>query len=150
MVALGKHINAADPKRGWDATSRRLADLVNGGHGKLPTSLSGEFQFLEQVNQCVQTMKHAWRNKVNHVEGRLTVLATDFTPEIAEEIMMASRGFMRRLAAEMPKQQQRYNDRQDMKKTPDSPTFARFTAAMQTIMKVPKTAIQTGKKHPSK
>jgi hypothetical protein len=29
-----------------------------------------------------------------------------------------------------------------MKKPPDSPTFARFTAAMQTIMKVPKTAIQ--------
>jgi hypothetical protein len=29
-----------------------------------------------------------------------------------------------------------------MKKPPDSPTFARFTAAMQTIMKVPKAAIQ--------
>jgi hypothetical protein len=33
-----------------------------------------------------------------------------------------------------------------MKKPPDSPTFARFTAAMQTIMKVPKTAVQTQKK----
>jgi hypothetical protein len=29
-----------------------------------------------------------------------------------------------------------------MKKPPDNPEFARFTAAMQTIMKVPKTAIQ--------
>ncbi len=29
-----------------------------------------------------------------------------------------------------------------MKKPPESPTFARFTAAMQTIMKVPKTAMQ--------
>jgi hypothetical protein len=37
-----------------------------------------------------------------------------------------------------------------MKKPPDSPTFARFTAAMQTIMKVPKTAIQTEKKRPPK
>lgn len=42
------------------------------------------------------------------------------------------------------------NQRQDMKKPPDSPTFAQFTAAMQTIMKVPKTAIQTEKKRPSK
>jgi hypothetical protein len=37
-----------------------------------------------------------------------------------------------------------------MKKPPDSPTFARFTAAMQTIMKVPKRAIQTEKKQPQK
>jgi len=29
-----------------------------------------------------------------------------------------------------------------MKTPPDNPEFARFTAAMQTIMKVPKTAIQ--------
>jgi hypothetical protein len=37
-----------------------------------------------------------------------------------------------------------------MKKPPDNPEFARFTAAMQAIMKVPKTAIQTDKKSPSK
>jgi hypothetical protein len=34
-----------------------------------------------------------------------------------------------------------------MKKPPDSPTFQRFTAAMQAIMKVPKTAVtKPGKK----
>jgi hypothetical protein len=37
-----------------------------------------------------------------------------------------------------------------MKKPPDNPEFARFTAAMQTIMKVPKTAIQKEKIHPTK
>jgi hypothetical protein len=37
-----------------------------------------------------------------------------------------------------------------MKKPPDNPEFARFTAAMQTIMKVPKTAVQTEKKRPPK
>jgi hypothetical protein len=102
IVALGEHIGVTDPKRGWDATSRRLAELVSGGHRNLPSSLVGQFSFLEQVNQCVQAMKHAWRNKINHTEGRLTVLSSDFTSDIAEEIMMASRGFMRRLAAEMP------------------------------------------------
>jgi hypothetical protein len=39
-----------------------------------------------------------------------------------------------------------------MKKPPDNPEFAKFTVAMQTIMKVPKTEIQrrmeTEKKHP--
>jgi len=37
-----------------------------------------------------------------------------------------------------------------VKKPPHNPEFARFTAAMQTIMKVPKSAIQTRKKQPSK
>jgi hypothetical protein len=33
-----------------------------------------------------------------------------------------------------------------MKKPPDNPEFVRFTSAMQTIMKVPKTAIQKSAK----
>jgi hypothetical protein len=37
-----------------------------------------------------------------------------------------------------------------MKKPPDNPEFARFTAAMQTIMKVPKTAVRPEKKRPEK
>jgi hypothetical protein len=35
-----------------------------------------------------------------------------------------------------------------MKKPPDNPEFAKFTAAMQTIMKVPKSAIQQPKARP--
>jgi hypothetical protein len=54
------------------------------------------------MNNQVQAMKSAWRNKVNHVEGRLAVMKPEFTPDIAEEIMVASRAFMRRLATEMP------------------------------------------------
>jgi hypothetical protein len=37
-----------------------------------------------------------------------------------------------------------------MKKPPDNPEFSRFTAAMQTIMKVPKTAVITKKPKPQK
>jgi len=37
-----------------------------------------------------------------------------------------------------------------MKKPPENPEFAKFTEAMRVIMKVPKTAVQTGKKQPSK
>jgi hypothetical protein len=35
-----------------------------------------------------------------------------------------------------------------MKTPPDNPEFARFTEAMKTIMKVPKTAIQKAKDTP--
>jgi hypothetical protein len=47
-------------------------------------------------------MKLAWRNKVNHATGRPIVMS-EFMPEVAEEIIMASRGFMRRLAEGLPR-----------------------------------------------
>jgi len=102
VLHLGEYIEVTDPKKGWDATCKVLKTIVDGGHRNLRPKFTDHFGFLEQVNQCIQTMKHAWRNKVNHVEGKLVVLRSDFTPDIAEEIMMASRAFMRRLADEMP------------------------------------------------
>ena len=102
VLDLGAYIEVTDPKRGWDATCRKLKSLVDGGHSNLPSKFTGQFNFLEQTNQCIQAMKHAWRNKVNHIEGKLVVLGSDFAPDVAEEIMLASRAFMRRLATEMP------------------------------------------------
>lgn len=102
IIELGTFIGVTDPKRGWDATTKKLKALIDGGHKNLPANLSGQFTFLEQVNACVEAMKHAWRNKVSHIEGKLVVLSPNFTPDTAEEIMIASRGFMRRLATEMP------------------------------------------------
>jgi hypothetical protein len=102
VIDLGSYIEVTDPKRGWDATTRKLKSLVDGGHNALPPKFAGKFSFLEQMNNQVQAMKSAWRNKVNHVEGKLAVMKPEFTSDIAEEIMMASRAFMRLLATEMP------------------------------------------------
>jgi hypothetical protein len=102
LIALGKVIGVGDPKTGWDATTRKLSELVQGGHAKYPASLTVDFSICEQINQKVQTMKHAWRNKVNHVAGKLVVMRSDFAPDIAEEIIIATRGFMRTLATEIP------------------------------------------------
>lgn len=102
VIQLGEYIEVTDPKRGWDATTKSLKSLVDGGRGKLPAKFSEHFGFLEQTNSAVQAMKHAWRNKVNHVDGKLVVMKPEFAPDIAEEIMMASRSFMRRLATELP------------------------------------------------
>jgi hypothetical protein len=102
LIALGSVIGVTDPKAGWDATTKKLNDLVQGGHPKYPASLPINFATCEQINQKVQTMKHAWRNKVNHVAGRLVVMRSDFAPDIAEEIVIATRGFMRTLATDIP------------------------------------------------
>ncbi len=48
-------------------------------------------------------MKMVWRNKISHAAGNLTVLKSEFVPDVAEEIMNATRVFMRRLATDLPK-----------------------------------------------
>ena len=100
LIELGKYIGVTDPKVGWDGTCRTLENLC-----KQRTTYSGPIPFasLEQINQIVQSMKLAWRNKVNHEAGRLSVLDPHFTPSIAEEIILSTRSLMRRLATDIPK-----------------------------------------------
>ncbi len=102
LVALGRAIGATDPKQGWDASCRRLEEVVKAGRAANQTGLS--YDFLEQLNTCVQVMKLAWRNKVNHATGKPLVLSGGFAPDVADEIMSATKGFMRRLAEGLPTQ----------------------------------------------
>jgi hypothetical protein len=47
-------------------------------------------------------IKDSWRHKISHVENKLNWMDTDFSPQVAVEIISATRGFMRRLATDMP------------------------------------------------
>jgi enamine deaminase RidA (YjgF/YER057c/UK114 family) len=102
LIALGELIGARDKKVGWDATCKRMQELLTAGHGSYPADILVSFSVLEQINQSTQAMKLAWRNKVNHVAGKLMVMSTGFAPDIAEEIILATRAFMRRLATALP------------------------------------------------
>jgi hypothetical protein len=95
LIALGKLIGATDHKEGWDASCKKLAEIVNAGYSKNTTGLN--FNFLEQVNACIQTMKLAWRNKVNHASGKPIVMYGTFSPDVTDDIISASRSFLRRL-----------------------------------------------------
>ncbi len=101
LITLGGLIGAKDKKVGWDATCKRMQELLTAGHGSYPADMSVSFAVLEQINQSAQAMKLAWRNKVNHVAGKLMVMSTSFAPDVAEEIILATRGFMRRLATDL-------------------------------------------------
>jgi len=102
LIELGHRIGVIDPVRGWNATSKKLTKLVQDGRNAY--SLAIPFSEIEQLNQCVQAMKQAWRNKVSHEAGRLIVLVPDFSDQIAHEIICAVRGFMRRLAEVLPEE----------------------------------------------
>jgi len=98
IIDLGKLIGVRDPKPGWDATYKKLKDILALGHKKCPRKLKPHFQTLELLGQNLEGMKLAWRNKISHADKKLVLLTSDFSERVAEEILTASRGFMRTLA----------------------------------------------------
>jgi hypothetical protein len=58
--------------------------------------------FLEQLQATVEALKNAWRNKISHSQGKLAVMSGAFNKNIAEEVVYATRAFMRRLAEGLP------------------------------------------------
>lgn len=99
LIKLGQYLGVTDPKPGWDATYKRLDWLAN-NRGAVPIGIA--FAFIEQAKARVESMKLAWRNKVNHAAGRLMVEKTGFSDISAEEVIIASRSFMRQLAEGLP------------------------------------------------
>jgi len=102
LIHLGKFLGVNDPLTGWTAVTGELKRLVNKKYPDKTQFEKDNALFIEQMQGCTEALKNAWRNKISHAQGRLYLLVADFSPDIAEEIMMASRAFMRRLATELP------------------------------------------------
>jgi len=102
LIELGKFIDVADPKSGWTAVADKLKKIIAKKHDDRTEFEKLNFEFLEQAQGTVEALKNAWRNKVSHVQGRLILMTTDFTREVAEEILFATRAFMRRLVHGLP------------------------------------------------
>lgn len=103
-IKLGERIGVTDHKKGWSATCNQLARLVKDGYQNKPAYVGLEFDFLLQINQEIDTMKLAWRHKIDHVDGHLSIVPNaEFAPDIAEHIIGSVRVFMLRLADELKK-----------------------------------------------
>lgn len=102
LLELGKFIKVSDPHSGWTAVANALAQTIKKSHKDRSAFERKNYPFLEQVQGTVEALKNAWRNKISHTQGKLYLLSADFTPEIAEEILFATRSFMRRLADGLP------------------------------------------------
>lgn len=102
LIELGKLIGVSDPKSGWTATTNRLVSIIKKGHDARTPYERQHFPFLEQMHGTIEGPKNAWRNKISHAQGRLALLTADFSPDVAEEILLATRAFMRRLATDAP------------------------------------------------
>lgn len=102
LVELGTFLKVKDPHSGWTAVSNALNATIKKSHKNRTKFEKQHFAFLEQVHGTTEGLKNAWRNKISHVQGKLILMTTDFGPEVSEEILLASRAFMRRLAEGLP------------------------------------------------
>lgn len=102
LLRFGVFMGVTDPKSGFTAVANSLQRILNKRYEERSDFERKHYSFFEQLNGSVQAMKNAWRNKIDHAQGVSILLTPDFTPDIALEIYMAVRGFMRRLATEMP------------------------------------------------
>lgn len=102
LIAIGKLVGSTDPLAGWPATTNALEAITKKKHQDRTDFEKAHFAFFEQVHASVVALKNAWRNKVSHAHGKLTLLTADFSPDVAEEILFATRAFMRRLATDAP------------------------------------------------
>ena len=102
LLALGEFLEIEDPKSGWTAVSNKLDKLTKAKFQDLDTKHKDNFAFIEQLQGTVTALKNAWRNKISHAHGKLLLMTSEFAPDVAEEIIIATRAFMRRLATELP------------------------------------------------
>jgi hypothetical protein len=103
LIELGTFIGVTDPISGWTAVAQRLKKIIDTKYPDLSEFEKRNRPFLEQVQGTVEALKNAWRNKVSHVHGKLTLMTgEEFHPDVAEEILVATRAFMRRLAEGLP------------------------------------------------
>jgi hypothetical protein len=102
LIELGKLVGVTDPKTGWDATCKQVERILAAGYKAASPDIQPHFKFLEQINASMQSIKLAWRNKVNHAAGRLFLQTSDMQETTAEKIINACHGFMLVLATEGP------------------------------------------------
>jgi len=102
LIELGTIISISDPKSGFTATANELKRIVSMKFEQRTDWDKQHYEFLEQMHGTVEGLKNAWRNKVSHAQGKLVLMTSDFSGEVAEEILFATRAFMRRLATDLP------------------------------------------------
>lgn len=102
LIELGQFLKVNDPLSGWSSVAAALQRVIDKKHQNRTAFEKKNFAFLEQTQGTVAGLKNAWRNKISHSHGKLLLMTKEFSPEVAEEILMATRAFIRRLADGLP------------------------------------------------
>jgi hypothetical protein len=102
--AVARCLSIPDPIKPADRNWGKMLERIwkDGIEKRWPTVASrttGDGQIFEALHASLDSVKNPWRNATMHVENK-------YTPEEAEDIFVAVRGFMRKLASRMDGQGQ--------------------------------------------
>jgi hypothetical protein len=101
VIEVARLLGVAGDKPGWGALGRLEAILKKSYPERSPIEQQHS-KLLEQILPLMLAIRSSWRDKISHVENKLDWMDTDFSAQVAEEIISATRGFMRRLAVDLP------------------------------------------------
>jgi hypothetical protein len=103
VIEFGKLLQLNDPKPGWQSVSREVDKILNRTkYAELSPLHKQHYKLIEQMSPLMLAMNDAWRTKIGHVANRLVLMNGEMNPEIAKDIIQATRAFMRRLASDLP------------------------------------------------
>ena len=101
VIEVAKLLQVEGDKPGWGSL-KKLTDLIKESYPKRTLLAQRHSKLLENVVPLAIVIKDSWRHKLEHVDNQIVWVDTDFSPNVAEEIVTATRGFMRKLALELP------------------------------------------------
>jgi hypothetical protein len=102
VIELAKLVGKAGDRPGWGSLEKVEKILTVSFPQRSPLEQQHS-QLLTNTAPLAHAIKDAWRHKISHVDNKLVWTETDFSARTANEIITATRGFMRRLATDLPK-----------------------------------------------
>jgi len=101
VIKVAELLQIPGDKPGWGSL-KGLQKLISVPWPQREPLAKKHSKLLENVVPLAFVMKDSWRHKLDHVNNQLLWLEKDFSPLVAEEIISATRAFMRKLALEFP------------------------------------------------
>lgn len=108
VIEVAKLLNVEGDKPGWGSL-KRLQGLIDVPYPQRTPLAQEHSTLLQNVVPLAFVIKDSWRHKLDHVDNQIIWVDTDFSPQVAEDIISATRAFMRKLAHDFPRQ--RMNNR---------------------------------------
>jgi hypothetical protein len=102
VIKLAELLQVEGDKPGWGAL-RRLSLILEKPYPQRSDLEKKYSKLLGDTVHLAVIVKDNWRHKLDHVDNQIVWVDTDFSPNVAEEIISATRAFMRKLASDLPK-----------------------------------------------
>jgi hypothetical protein len=102
VIETAKVFKVEGDRPGWGALDRLLRISDKKWADKSPLEQTHS-EFLANLVPLALAIKNSWRHKISHVDNKLEWMDTDFGPDVAKDIVSATRGFMRKLATDLPR-----------------------------------------------